>query len=95
MTINDLIGKLKKQDLEKERDYNGTYAVIQFWYEKIMELDPMVNNDEAFNYYYNHIYGMIIGLKAAHYISEKESDDLKNELMQIDDKFYKTNKIKP
>lgn len=89
MTINDLIEKLKKQDLEKGRECNGTYAVIQLWYDTMIELKPVVNNDSAFDCYFNNIYGMIIGLKAAHYISKKESDDLLNELMQINHEFYK------
>ena len=88
MTRYDLIEKLKKQDLEKERECNSTYAVIQLWYDNMMEMNPIINNSEAFDCYFNHIYGTIIGLKAAHYISEKESDDLLNELMQINHAFY-------
>lgn len=93
MTIKKLIWKLRKEKLkqiEQGKEFNGSYGVLESWYSNITKMDPRIDETEKFQCYYNKITGMIWGLAAAFFITNKERNQLLEELNQIMNKFYST-----
>lgn len=92
MTIKELIEKMKRTETErfkKNKEHNGAYGVLRYWYEQIQKSTEMESVDntemESINRYKNSISGFIEGIYRAHFISETEFEQLKKELDDIYD----------
>ncbi len=91
MTIKELIKKLEQENqkwMNQGREPNGSYGVPESWYSDITKMDPRIDETDKFQRYYDNITGMIWGLKAAFFITDKEGIQLLEELNQIMEKFY-------
>lgn len=94
MTMTDLVKKLMTgRDTVKDGYDNGGYAVIGDTFSKMARMAEYPDAWEAdedlslFMSYYDNLQGVIWGLYAACYISEKQRKDLLDELSQIFNKF--------
>lgn len=93
MTIIDLIEKLEKEVLKQMdagKEANGAYGVLEAWYKEMLALDPR-QDYKKFDDYFSKIYGIIWGLRAAFYITKEEKDQLEEDLMEINRRFYSIN----
>ena len=84
MTIKALIEKMKRTEterFEKNKEHNGAYGVLRYWYEEMQKSTEM----ESVDRYENSIRGFIEGIYGAHFISEAEFEQLKKELDDIHD----------
>ncbi len=93
MTIINLIEKLEEEQqkqVDAGKEANGAYGVMKAWYKEMLTLNP--NKDHAkFNNHYYKIYGFIWGLRAAYYITQKEKDQLLEDLQWTSRTFYGIN----
>lgn len=82
MTIIELIEKLKTEThrrANEKKDTNFAFGIIEEWYVDMLKLNPVRDND-LLDKYYHKINGMIYGLEAAYFITEKEKRELIDDL---------------
>lgn len=71
----------------KNKEHNSIYAILENWYEEMQEC----TNFKKLESLYDRIYGIFYGLNAAHFITETELNQIKDELMRLyKEKVYKT-----
>lgn len=88
MTIKELIEKLETESDKKVKEgekANGVHALLEHWYKNMWNCKDY----KTMRIYDDRIFGILIGLSGAYFITESEFNDLEKETREYSDKCLK------